>query len=1609
MCFLICVTVLSAVILLSPYLAEVTDAAVLPSRDNVLESYRQNPYIRFYEGSQGIAWTTIHPGGYSVNANGAYIYGGGVSIYRGAYLTEIVPDGVVSRKEIQGTLPAGCHYYSASLSNDVIPVGRWVLSHVDANCIHGPFEACRDYEYFGINGLSNSKCLALYDSGWIAYCADCGEQITGLVYASEDCVRRIGYIFAGDETFREKYPAEYLFICPICGDNLENDLHLASHDCKCFISANRYEILYDGNGAAGGYMDPSVCYYGGADEYEGASVSGDKYLKTNEYTRPGYVFEGWSDSPAGQVILTDKASTLSVENNFAELSGTGDENNDRQIRLYAVWRKVDTAICISGGSFGESVGSYNGIANGSFTSDRNLFSKGYMYETEVKPGLLGAPRGYRVRLVVPGSGQMPDIYASLELAGWKFETEETGARAVNETVGNISYSGNISGSVSNLSSDGSFTYIHSSEVNNSADYATALWKSTSVILPEAVFPGMVFDGWYTDPDTTPDTYVGKEGDIYIPVSDTVLYAGFSGLELSASPDYMGNDDFGNLRYNGLTDLSIERETGYDLYRYFLSTDYPVCNWTPVLTDDRGSYGEGGIRTYTGGGKYYEYIAPVSGIYVLDLWGGAGASYGEYAGENGEYSTCRIYLNKGDTVGIFTGRAGGVTTTSSGTSCGGGEGSYISVNGQVIMSSAGGKGASFILNVRKEFNYTGTVQSYTADAEGDYTLQVWGAEGSATSAGMAQTGKGGYATGRVHLKAGAVIYICVGGSGGYNGGGAAGRNAYGGCAGTGGGATHIASRTGVLNSLESYKNSVYIVAGGGGGAAGANATSGAGGGSSGGEGISPWPEGERTATGGTQTSGGTCVWGRECNGGFGYGGAGLSYDPDKSTWAMADNGGGGGGWYGGAGGDANWKSYGCGGGGGSGYIGGVTGGRMSSGVRSGNGYALITCSVNISGRAATGRGTEFTPGDLLYAGHLVSSHSSCTYPSADTKKEGYCLITEPAEALYTASDCKIYSPDLASPNPVEDARMIYDPVSGRVEVSWDMPDDNGTDYRYMARAYHSADVLSGAYDKYASTGIEKLNIKTGVYSYYYMIDSSPVRDSAYLRNNGAFIRSAWADISGTSKDAAFDDWYLNADSGSKVSGITFIPDGSDRYLHVIACDRAGNVSSVFNMAVDGEGAHIPYPIYTEDINIRSSSNVYPAEGRERTYYVRADAESIFELEYSAYIRGFARKNYQIDTARFHMSGSEYVRFSFEKNPNVEETFIPTLTGISYSGPFSMQAAGISDASRTDRSARISFTGAFTTMSEEEMFIYPSASATLEESRYVQGFEEGIVLSDAEDDRTHGITLIGDGTPPECLVSVNGSGYDKLNLCNISNVSTDYVVDRRYEDVVIDLFVTDKGSGLKGGFVIDIVNLDNGLEARYTSTDDHYFLNLKQDPDSEDPCFDNMLFNGRFIIRVSSEDNVGNCGNEESVGLTELDVSGEIVRSLDSITGPLIDAQGRRYIKRGESGSVISRVWGYPDAVLVSFDDESMGDRDVLYVIGEKIPDALSGFEGNVIYTDSCGYLYEENTDFTIPLDYGSDVLRVTITGFKGDEVITWETECEIISEGSVLDELMTVLR
>ena len=354
-------------------------------------------------------------------------------------------------------------------------------------------------------------------------------------------------------------------------------------------------------------------------------------------------------------------------------------------------------------------------------------------------------------------------------------------------------------------------------------------------------------------------------------------------------------------------------------------------------------------------------SPYGFIYYLEA---ETQNKGFYNGGGGYWGGAFMYGNCVMAGGLGgSGYIGGVTDGSMTNGGNHGNGwAKISYNAKEIMSQG---------IVENYFSYTGSVQTFTAPVDGEYTLEVGGAQGGGES--DLEGGKGGKSTGKVTLKKGETIYLYVGQSGSnnygtasgtYNGGGAAG-----GVFGTaGGGATHIAkTQRGELKNYANHKEDVLIVAGGGGGASADynknKSTGGYGGGTTGSQG-GQFPSGaayymDVRAGGGSQTSGGCAGkthaivnitegssgnhhydWTMSGNKGlFGQGGSGKKYNGYNTSYSgYTDNygAGGGGGWYGGGSTVENGGA-----GGGSGYTGGVTDGSMQTGVNEGNGYAKIT--------------------------------------------------------------------------------------------------------------------------------------------------------------------------------------------------------------------------------------------------------------------------------------------------------------------------------------------------------------------------------------------------------------------------------------------------------------------------------------------------------------------------------------------------------------------------------------------------------------------------------------------------------------------------------------------
>ena len=298
------------------------------------------------------------------------------------------------------------------------------------------------------------------------------------------------------------------------------------------------------------------------------------------------------------------------------------------------------------------------------------------------------------------------------------------------------------------------------------------------------------------------------------------------------------------------------------------------------------------------------------------------------------------------------------------------------NNTLVLSTPAASGGNVWCRLEKPastvpqtFIYNGTTSGTTAGTDGSIqtyiipegtaslTLEVWGAQGGSYSSTY-YGGKGGYSKGTLTSPVGgSTLYIVVGGqpaaytttpstggyliAGGYNGGGSTVVHFWNSnwtLPQGGGGATHIATATGLLSDLSEQQDNVLIVAGGGsgGGCYNNGSTSGYVGYAGGGTTSNGYTGGTYTYTANQTTAGNGGSFGR-----------GASYT-SESNWKYGPSGGGGG-WYGGGNRQDADDTYSAelvlGHGGGSGYIKStLTATAESNGSREGNGQAKITASI-----------------------------------------------------------------------------------------------------------------------------------------------------------------------------------------------------------------------------------------------------------------------------------------------------------------------------------------------------------------------------------------------------------------------------------------------------------------------------------------------------------------------------------------------------------------------------------------------------------------------------------------------------------------------------------------
>lgn len=1358
----------------------------------------------------------------------------------------------------------GQHLYHCSRQG-MVPIMYWECLWENARCIHG------DVATFNFHGIRQEelagKCGTPYYSGWQPVCATCGDYIREQSHYMD--INTVGEI--------QYYNVDmgYYYLCPYA-PNLEQAVHKEPHECLD-VSYNRYQVKYNKNAPnTFGNMYESYHMYNNATEFEGKLITPVTKLSRCTYFRIGYEFDCWTTNPDGTGDRYEDGQeiyNLTTENyNLEEGTGT--------ITLYAQWKRVTSTLVIdgAGGRYEDGIGVYD-AARGETTYADIMYGTKLPIDADAN---LIPPEGYMVSFNT-GTDEVIEPKKSEKLFSyWKKE---------------LPFKGKFKEDI--------YRFVGSHE---SVDRLTAMYRNGSIILPtpETSPDGdLSFGGWYEDEELTQP--VGSGGDEYTPKANVTLYASWVNLKLKSVTDLTVDAGKGGVDLTWTQPGAADKS--FKIFQKLATAGEE--DWRSLYSVD--DLGEEKVKEYVYEGQEKNYIVPYTGFYTLEAFGAQGGGYeseqnGAFYGGKGGAVTAKVWLTKGDVLTVTVGGSGGYNGGGTGSDFGAGGGmtSIVSEKLGPLLIAGGGGGASATadggaggaeeylredgescgedgvagsgggyiggtgimesggsVNVDTgeavEFGCSGGMQIFTAQVDGIYTMEVWGAQGGHCLVDTSVAGgKGGYTKGDIELEAGDILYVCVGGYGlnryGYNGGGFDG-DGYG--SQNGGGATHIATgNRGILKNYFHYREEVLVVAGGGGssGCVSSGACSeygGSGGGTNGGSGANAYRVG---GSGGTQSGGGSAGmgdWndGYAESGGFGYGGFSGS------------GAGGGGGWYGGGGAvevcdsDGDWDKD-LPAGGGSGHIGNVIEGTgsMTNGVKTGDGLAKI--SLTKVADMPGGGGSNYVCDSAVTSTSNVGVWEGDGFARITASNVGYLLA-------YALSD--VFAHDTAAPDAVDINKVTMEESgSGAVLVIWQKPLDNGTGYNHQVISYQL-----GTEHEVCRSNITTNLITTGIKEYYYI----------YSNFDGMTVTAA-------NKQGSITEEKLRVQ----------IQPTETKYLYLAPVDVAGNVGATTSIKVTA--AAVEWGVITDQISISSVvgttdyGSVYHIS--DKNYYVKADGRTPFNLKFNSSMNGTARENYQMDNQIFDIrleDGSKQQRFT---------TVLPhtSITGAdsinipvsqferSVTGDELLKDAMNSSASRKRYSIEASFAQAFSALKEhsgKKVIVTPVAGAAYTTD---EGHAE-VKYSDWALDSANAVTLYLDGEAPV----VNG-------LAPLENLNQ---IDRRECDIPLYVIASDVLSGLRD-FYIKIYNTDNTLEKIYRPEADG---SIQIEINSEQP-----IFCGDFMVTVYAIDNVGNEMVAE-YGNTELALETTVERVLEP-HAPLF--------RCGESGVLTVTTWGYADRVEVEFPQE-----------------------------------------------------------------------------------------
>jgi len=622
-------------------------------------------------------------------------------------------------------------------------------------------------------------------------------------------------------------------------------------------------------------------------------------------------------------------------------------------------------------------------------------------------------------------------------------------------------------------------------------------------------------------------------------------------------------------------------------------------------------------------------------------------------------------------------------------------------------------------------------------------------------------------------------------------------------------------------------------------------------------------------------------------------------------------------------------------------------------------------------------------------NYINTTAAYNYTNAGGNHAGNGSFTIQSKSIgYTTANNlnAVEANDHANPNAVDINTVTLNGLNASsMQVTWQEPKDNGTEYTFKAEAYLIADNIN------SQTPVESNwvsnTLTSGVAKYYVLVDTNPLTIvNAYNKQAEVVQNHNGGYHSSTHKESN--------DKASYTVPITT----QVQYLHIAPVDVVGNLGPTTTVKINLLETDIPWPIYTNQITIdeKDSSgnkldNVYKKPDEAKTYYVRADGITPFTLTHKSYLDGYARLDYMINQPSFNIS----------QGTTLEQDFIVPLAGtLSGTANYDKQDItsktngdpwlkdyALTNASRTNQMKNLQLRQAFTISpdhSGNRIELIPQACINID--------EDSEQWSNYELDKNNGIVIIPDAVGPK--INIDHTPGVEIEAAGDENL----LIDRKETDTIeLDISADDQGLSGVRELIAVVTNEDNFSEYTFTSDPSgHIKIDIvKQRFEDKE-----YLFSGDFTIKIIATDNVGNI-SEKELKYREFALLTKLVKMPLYIEDVAPD--GLTYFRCGESGMLIVTTFGYADKVVIEYPQDLLDNNPHL---SEYTTFVYSNGEDITNHTD---YKKTESPTFMLPIHVVDGTkYEIIVHAYKKDKELT-DTQRFAVISGTVLDDLQTELK